>query len=514
MKKNRKVFMGAAVMYFLCTVPFGLVLADNADAAAGELKSAEGSQQTISKALDLTIEEAVKKGIDNSIVLKQVQNQIDLSALSDERAQYNSKQLKKGNDAIEDGKDRVSSAQNLLNQGKAPSDVTFTIPGTTLTVTIPKNEKIDSYLTALGEQYHLPMSAEALEQSVKTIKDGIQAQIDTNKNALDNGEVTLDMALEQAGMTLADKLNVDNTFAFSIDASRDLMTTMAGVQYNVTKSSYAIYRNQLALQLQKCCYDVLKAQKILEVKGKAMERGAKQYQFAKDSYEQGMKPKDDLLLANTYYKGTQIEYQKAIGELNNAWIELKKNINVPLDTQIQLKDTLSDQVEEQKLEEGILSGMQNRLEIKKSAGEVVVYSMNLKAVKEIYPSNTFQYREAELVSQKALINFEKAKSDVESSIYQSYETLKSTGNMLNTSKEMVQQAKESVEIAEYKYQEGFGLENSLLKKLDIEASAGTIIEVLAAEENLAQVEQKAVEILYGYNLAKMKYFNDIGKLIY
>jgi hypothetical protein len=38
--------------------------------------------------------------------------------------------------------------------------------------------------------------------------------------------------------------------------------------------------------------------------------------------------------------------------------------------------------------------------------------------------------------------------------------------------------------------------------------------VLAAEENLAAIEEKVVQIIYGYNLAKMKYFNDIGYFIY
>jgi hypothetical protein len=203
-----------------------------------------------------------------------------------------------------------------------------------------------------------------------------------------------------------------------------------------------------------------------------------------------------------------------LGELNNVLIELKKNMNVPLNKPIELKDVLSEQVEERSLEEGIQSGLQNRLEIRKSAGEVVVYNLNFESVKQVYPDITFQYREAALLKQKACISFDKMKVEVESSIRQSFETLKNMGIMLNTSKEMVQQAKESVEIAEYKYREGFGSENSLLKKLDIEAAAGTIVEVLAAEESLAEVEEKTVEILHGYNLARMKYFNDIGKLVY
>jgi hypothetical protein len=43
----------------------------------------------------------------------------------------------------------------------------------------------------------------------------------------------------------------------------------------------------------------------------------------------------------------------------------------------------------------------------------------------------------------------------------------------------------------------------------MEDAGGTIFEVLAAEEKLSEVEEKVVEIVYGYNLAKSKYEVDI-----
>ena len=44
--------------------------------------------------------------------------------------------------------------------------------------------------------------------------------------------------------------------------------------------------------------------------------------------------------------------------------------------------------------------------------------------------------------------------------------------------------------------------------------AGTMVEVLAAEENLANIEEKQIEAMNGYNLARLKYLNDIGELPY
>ena len=79
---------------------------------------------------------------------------------------------------------------------------------------------------------------------------------------------------------------------------------------------------------------------------------------------------------------------------------------------------------------------------------------------------------------------------------------------------MVKQAQENLDIAGYKYEEGFGMENSLLKSLNLENAAGTIVEVLAAEENLSRVEEAQVEIIYSYNLAKANYFNETAEFSY
>jgi len=275
-----------------------------------------------------------------------------------------------------------------------------------------------------------------------------------------------------------------------------------------------IYKNQIALLIQKSYYDVLKARKMLEVKQKAVERAEKQYDLAADSYKIGMKAKDDMLLAELYYKKTQIEYQQAVADLNNAMTEFKKNINVPQDPEIELTDVLAEEVEDQDLEQGLQSGLTNRLEIKKTFGQLVVNDLSFDSTKKTYPENTFQYKEAALLKEKARLEYENTKVTVESSIRQSYETMKRAGEMLKLTQQMADEAQEVVDIANYKYTEGFGEDNSLLKQMNLESASGTIVEVLAAQENLADVEEKVVEIMYGYNLARMKYFNDIGKFVY
>jgi outer membrane protein TolC len=463
--------------------------------------------------MKLTIEDAVKKGIENSISLKQVQNQMDISDLTLDRAKYQSKKLKDADKSISRGRSQLSEAQssvenlegllegNVANQDIALSNGLVIKAGQTLEDVKKLYNLDDNTLNALKTQFQAQI-------------DIIKPQIEAGYSSLSSGESKLDSALIEAGTEFSDKLNFESLKSLDIKSTEDLMTTMAEVSNEVTNASYDIYKNQIALLIQKSYCDVLKAQKMLEVKQRAVDRAKKQFDLAAESYRTGMKAKDDMLLAELYYKKTQIEYQQAVADLNNAMIEFKKNINVPQDTQIELTDVLVEEVEDEDLEQGLKSGLVNRLEIKKAFGQLVVNDLSFESTKRTYPENTFQYREAALLKEKARLEYENTKVSVESSIRQSYETMKRTGEMLKLTKDMVGRAKEVVEIASYKYSEGFGEDNSLLKKLDLESASGTIVEVLAAQENLADVEEKVVEIMYGYNLARMKYFNDIGKFVY
>lgn len=445
--------------------------------------------------MKITIQDAVRVGLENSVDLKQVQNQMAISDLTLERANYESKKLKDADRDISRGKSALQEAKNAINQGIAPEDIT--LPNG---MVIKKGTKISD----------LPLD----ENTKQNIIGSIQQEIENGLSTLEAGESLLDSVLQEAGSQFSDKLNIENLKSLDIHSTQDLMTTMAQVSDDVTRASYDIYKNQIALLIQKSYYDVLKAQKMLEVKQRAMDRAKKQYDITVESYKNGMKAKDDTLLAELYYKQTQIEYQQALSDLNNAMTELKKNMNVPQDTELVLTDVLADKVEEQNLEEGLKSGLANRLEIKKAFGQVVVNDLTFDSVKKNYPEITFQYREAALMKEKARLEYDKTRSEVESSIRESFETMQRAGEMLKLTQQMVDKAREVVDIAEYKYNEGFGEDNSLLKKLDLESSAGTILEVLAAQENLANVEEKVVEVMYGYNLARMKYFNDIGKFVY
>ncbi|MBC7765094.1 MAG: TolC family protein, partial [Hyphomonadaceae bacterium] len=287
----------------------------------------------------ITLDDAVKIGIQRSVILLQLDNQVKLAALYDEKGTNNKKQINDAPRSISKGQNLINStalsleaAQQLVNQVKAlltyrqsPTAVSLAIPGVG-SITIPANTLIDSIL-----------STEQLAAIQKAVTD-TQVQIDAGNLAVEAGRQSIrsaQNALDQSTIKIAkvivDKLGIENANAWGDTSTVNLMTTMTGVSYDVTKYAYGIYRNQIALLIRKNFYDALKAQKVVALKQTVMVRALQQYQFAILSYESGMKAKDDMLLASVYMKGTQIELQKAMGDAHNARIELKKSMNIPMD---------------------------------------------------------------------------------------------------------------------------------------------------------------------------------------
>lgn len=443
--------------------------------------------------MKLTIEEAVLTGIENSIQLDQIEKQIQLSDVSNQRARYSAKKLRKGRDDIREGQRQLNEAEKLLDSGIAPSEVT-----------LPDGSK----LPAGTNLNNLPADQKA------AIEKGIKDSLEKSRSQLTSGDYKIVNALQEAGSTISSALDFASLDALEVDSTSDVMETMTKIALEVTQASFDIYKNGIALLIQKNYYDVLQAKQLLEVKQKAMDRGKTQYEFAKASYEEGLKPKDDMLVASTYYRSTKIQYEQAKGDLENAIVELKKSINIGFDKDIELTDVLLEEPEKFDLEKGLVNGMKERLEIKKTLGEVAVYALNFDETKRKYTPNTFQYKEAEILRDKSAVDFNQAKLEVENSIRQSYNTVNTVAAMLDGTKEMIKEAEGNLEIAILKYKEGFGVETSLLKNLNLEDSAGTIVEVLAAEEKLAEIEENVVKITYAYNLARMQYLNNTGNFLY
>jgi len=475
----------------------------------------------ITEPLTLSVDSAVNYGLENNKSIEILENKIDLAMIASQNANSNANDLKDAEEALEDAedllsdkKDQLEAANNLLSNGKAPASIPVDVGGNSIVIAAGSN--IKETLVKYG------LSDTVAEATAAAIIKKYQTSLSESSTALNEAETTLELKQEEFKAILSDasesldtKINYGSLIDLDADDASELMITMAGVNLNVTRYAKGIYKNQIAMLIKKNFYDALYAEKVFALKKIAMERGEKQYNMVKLSYENGMKAKDDMLLSKMYYDGTIVSCRLAEANYKNAIFELKENMNLNMDVEIILEDSMLNEVTEESLDDGLKSGLTNRVEIQQALGQLVIYELNEEILDSSkYRANTKGMKEAKLLREGAELQLDKTKTTVKSEINQSYEMMVAAGEMLEASNELVKNAEEVVKIANIKYEQGFGAENSLLKQMNLEESSGTIVELIAAQEKLSELEAQVAQIRYSYTMAKIKYYNDAGILVY
>ncbi|AHM55670.1 outer membrane protein-like protein [Peptoclostridium acidaminophilum DSM 3953] len=441
------------------------------------------------KVLSIDVEQAIELAMQNNMDLKSLDVDVRSAALSREMAERAEKKLSDGKNRLSDASESIGALEQLA--GKLPEGVKLgDIAGS--------NAAVAGLLEEHPEFSGLDKAG--LEKNV----------INPARDAIESGDVKLELGIADVNESIKDKLDITASRYLSMSSSTKLLTTMAQLQESVTGSGYKIAGKSVALLTRKRYYDVLKASRIEEIKRLALERAKRQYEMARASYEEGMKAKDDMLLSRVQLNLLSAAYTKSQMDRKNAEIELKRVMNIDMATSLRLIEDFSTDPLQADLNAGLAQGLEKRIEMQKLMAQYVVDKLNFELTRGPYPENTYQYKEAKVKLEKAQAELEKGQVDTSAQIRQSYESLVCAAQMLEYTGGIVEDARESLAIAQLRYEEGYSFETSGIKSSGLSDFAGTIVEVIAAQERLADVEEKTVDIIYSYNLAKDKYLNDIG----
>lgn len=402
-----------------------------------------------SETLKICLEDAIELTLKNNLELKLWEKNIGARELDQDKAEFYSEKLSDADEKIADGYRELAKQKAEFEMGKAAGVITD-----------------PDQIAAIEKQL---AAAEAELDSVKDYR------VDT---------------LEEAQVI-------------------ELYQTKADLGLSVTKLGYEVARKNYALLARQKYYEVLKAQKLVKVKESAAKRAESQYKMAHDSYEAGFRAKDDMLMAQAQKDLMHADLVKVQNDLKQAEIALKKVMNMDVTKEIKLVDDFTTDYKVTNIQKGLTKALQNRVEIKKAEMELTVAQINMELVKRYLTPNTFSYRQMEMELENAELEMARQKQEMETGVYQSYNNVIATKSMLDYVQNSVKEAQEAVGIATYRYQEGYGMPSSVLKSLNMEDAGGTIFEVLAAEEKLNEIEEKVVNIIYSYNLAKSKYEVDI-----
>lgn len=367
-----------------------------------------------------------------------------------------------------------------------------------------------------------PITSETIKAAVKGEIDSSSAYLASSEKKLEastqeylEGQSAYEASLKYALSSVTSKLSTHTISSLEGDALCDLIVKMSTKQDEVASYAVNIYRNQVALLIENSYFEALKEQELLAVKKKAEERGRKQYELATAAFEVGVKSKDDMLIAKSYYDATVMNTALQQKAYDSALLTLKKNLNVDLEEDFQLEVVIPDCDATFDLEQGIASGLRARLEMKMAQAGKDTYGYLMTALDDsAYSDTSPQHQEVALLQKQAEIAYQSEEKEVELSIRESYQAMMTTKALVERAHALRESAEETVEMAKAKYEAGYSCSNALLASLNLEEMAGTPVEVMAAEENLSTIEEKEVEAMNGYQLAQLKYLNDIGVLPY
>lgn len=479
----------AAALFSCQTAGYSAYAQNTAIQGNSNEKSLVYTQEKEDGAFVMSLEKAIEIAMENNMDIKALEVDKKSAQLQREIAERAERKIKDGDKDLSESRKKLNSLESLA----------VAIPEGVTLGELSQDERVKRLLEEHPEFSGL--DKKSLEENV----------IEPARESIDSGGMKIDSGVQKINDSIKDKLDVSTSAYLSMNSATDVLTAMAQLQDEVTSAGYEVAKKKIALLVRKNYYDAIKAQKMEGLKKVALERAERQHEIAKASYEEGMRAKDDLLLAKIQMNLFEVEFQKSQMERKNAYTELKKVVNTGFEKDIRLVEDFQAETDEvMDLESGIMQGLQKRIEIKKCAAQYMVDKMNYEMVAKGYPENTYQNKEAKTAMEKSAVELEKMQIEVESEIRKSYETLVSTRNMISYTKGIEEEAQKALEIAQLRYEEGYGIESAALKSEGLSDFAGTIVEVTSAQERLAKVEETVVQIVFSYNMARDKYLTDIG----
>jgi len=266
----------------------------------------------------------------------------------------------------------------------------------------------------------------------------------------------------------------------------DLGVEMAEMGINAT------VRN-IRFSVESAYYNAISAKDNVKIAEASLARQKDMLKIAEAKLKAGTVAKKDVLDA-------QVELAKAEGNLlqaksqeEKAYINLKQLLGISLDRTIELTDSFEYKPigDKLKLEQIIEDAKEQRMDMIKVKGDVEVAQLDFDWISKVYTSNTFKYKEKEHALQESITQLSDKTKEVEAEV-------RSIWLDLNEASANIPVLDKSLEMAE---------ESLRLAKLSYEAGVIRSVDVAAAEEGLRQVELNRTQVIFNYNLAKLKLEN-------
>ena len=345
---------------------------------------------------------------------------------------------------------------------------------------------------------------QTLDRNLRNIDDAIDAQEDLQ----DTIEDSLDEAIRRA-----ESLGMN-----TIEATQSVLAQFFGpnfdyVDYLLIKRGHGVEQAKeqevvleetkkqtleaLEIGAKSAYYQVLIAEKTLELQEQLLKKAEQHKEIAQVKYENGVATKLVKLQADSAYISAKSDYQNAEDELKIKYLELNNTLGLEFDQKVDLvSDVGYTPTEDIDLAASIEAAFENRSDIKKLKSELELQEVETAAYKSYYTPALQQYKDAEEKLLEAEHAYDQSFKDVELDVRRNYLELVKAERALSNMTESAAIARESVRVSQLFY----------------EYDLATLTDVIDAETGLAQAEIGRYQLMVSYNITKMMFENsyDVG----
>jgi len=325
----------------------------------------------------------------------------------------------------------------------------------------------------------------AIEQALKTNADLVSFRLDVH---------TADV---NARLVHAKVKDIPDSFIESLDAAQSKYVNDAKVQMakKVNELALKALESKIKLGAQSAYYDLLNAQADLSLKKQSLKRAETQLKVAKAKFEVGEKAKTEVLQAQAALAGAQAALAASESNLQIKRLKLNEFLGVELQTQWEIaSDVKSLQAKSMKLEDAVEQAIKTRYEIKQKEEEIKVAELNLSLYEKYSMKATYQGMMGANELEKAKLALEEEKRAIAVEVSKAYYDLQAALAGI----EALQKGKEA------------SAENYRLVNLKFENGLATTLEVIQAEVDLSDSENKYQDAVLKVNLAIVNFENALG----
>lgn len=284
-------------------------------------------------------------------------------------------------------------------------------------------------------------------------------------------------------------------------------------------------KQQLHLDTTVAYYNVLQARNSVRVNQETVDSLRQHLANVQAKYDAGVVAKSDVLRSDVELANAAQNLTKAQNAYDGAVVSLNNLMGYAQDTELALKDELSEITDSRTLEECLQQALKQRPEIQQAEANIAIaregkdiarsgnlpsvnlsgtnswndsflpdddnhWSVGLSASWNIFDGNITRakVRSADATWDKAGEQARQTRDNVETEVRQTYLSVQEAYKRIDTTKTAVAKAEEDVNISQVKYNAG----------------AGTNIEVMDAQLALTQAKINYIQALYDFNVSKAK----------